>query len=220
VDPDNAFSRATARLLAPLTRPAFTWLLERRLQDDLKVYHWAEVQKVQPETAGQRASLAPVQFYRGAQVVNWMLSHPWVVEPGQSPTEGMDYYFSDVRQHFRNLAVELYSVENHYLGYVVFQISTLRSRLELKTLDVYLEPSVDRNTLAALAVHYASKLRADRIDLPMEAVVDLQKLKTGRLLLEKRYRIYQCYPKKEDSPLALAWNELRFEYSDGDMAFS
>jgi GNAT superfamily N-acetyltransferase len=53
MNPDNAFSRATARLLAPLTRPVFTWLLERSLRDDLKAYRWEEVNAVQPETAAQ-----------------------------------------------------------------------------------------------------------------------------------------------------------------------
>jgi GNAT superfamily N-acetyltransferase len=220
VHPDNAFSRATARLLSPLTRPVFSWLLERRLRNDLKAYHWMEVKSVQPETPAQRLSLAPVQFYRGSQVVNWMLSHPWVVEPGQSPTEEMDYYFSDVRQRFFNLALEVYSLQDDYLGYVVFQASTTRDRLELKILDVALDPVVDRRLLAALAVHFGRKIRAGRIDLPAEAVVELRKSRLGRLLLEARQRIYQCYPKAEDSPLALAWKEIRFEYSDGDMPFS
>ena len=217
---ENKSTRGVAKVLSPFTRPFFTWLLERRLCSLLETFHIAETAAVRMETDAQLASLAPVQFYRGAEIVNWMRQYPWVVEPGQSPTERMDFYFSDVRQRFRTIALEFSSAQNEYLGYVVCQISTIRGRLELKILDVALEPGVDRTCLLALALRYARQFNVERIDLPAEAVGDLQKSRLGKLLLERRERIYQCYPKAKDSPLALAWESIHFQYSDGDMPFS
>ena len=235
---ENRFTRATARILSPLTRRVFTGLVKRSLRQSTSSLRAQEVESIRPETPAQLSGLAPVQFWRGAEAVNWMLRYPWVLEPGQSPTERMDFYFSDVRRLFKNVALELYSAGD-YQGYVVFQITSaderqilptkrqilptkrhLQERAEVKTLDVSLAASTDQRFILPLALRYARRYNAGLVSLPEAAVDDFRKTSLGKLLLLRRERIYQCMPKSQDSPLAQAWERITLTFSDGDMPFS
>ncbi len=216
---ENRFTRATARLLSPLSRWLFTRLVNHSLRKFKSSLQAQEVESVRPETPAQLVNLAPVQFWRGAEVVNWMLHDPWVLEPGQSPTERMDFYFSDVRRLFKNVALELFSAGD-YQGYVVFQVTSGQAHTEVKILDVSLAASVDQRTLLPLALCYARQFNASLVSLPEAAVEDFRKTSLGKLLLLRRERIYQCMPRSQDSPLAQAWERLTFTFSDGDMPFS
>ena len=235
---ENRFTRATARFLSPLTRRLFTCLVNRSLQQFKTSLQAQEVESVRPETPAQLVNLAPVQFWRGAEVVNWMLHYPWVLEPGQSPTERMDFYFSDVRRLFKNVALELDSA-GEYRGYVVFQVTSaeerqilptkqqrlptkrqIQERTEVKTLDVSLAASTDQRFILPLALGYARQFNASLVTLPEAAVEDFRKTSLGKLLLLRRERIYQCMPRSQDSPLAQAWERITFTFGDGDMPFS
>ena len=149
-----------------------------------------------------------------------MLRYPWVLESGHSPTERMDFYFSDVRRLFKNVAVELHSTGNEYQGYVVFQVTSGQERTEVKTLDVSLAPAADQRLIFPLALRYARQYNASLVSLPEAAVEDFRKSRLGKLLLLRRERIYQCMPKSQESPLAQAWERITLMFSDGDMPFS
>jgi hypothetical protein len=217
---ENRFTRATASLLSPVMRRLFTGLVNRSQRHKKDFYQAQEVEFVRPETPVQLANLAAVQFWRGAEVVNWMLRYPWVLAPRQSPTERMDFYFSDVRKTFKNVAVELASPGNEYQGYVVFQITSSQNRIEVKTLDVSLAASADQGFILPLTLRYARQYHASLISLPEAAVEDFRKTHLGKMLLLRRERIYQCMPRSQDSPLAQAWERITFTFSDGDMPFS
>jgi GNAT superfamily N-acetyltransferase len=217
---ENGLTRFTARLLSGLTRPFFTAWLLRASAGGLEGIKVVETNSVRAETPAQKAGLPRVHLRRGPEMVNWMLAYPWVVEPGQSPTENMDFYFSDVRPTFRSFAVEIIDSQGEYHGYVVFQVSRLHDQVEAKILDVSLAEPADRRCLLGLAARYAARYHASQVDLPAEAVAGLRKSTLGRLLLQRRERIYQCLPKEPGSALSLAWPEIHFSYSDGDMPFS
>ncbi|MBM3144315.1 MAG: GNAT family N-acetyltransferase [Chloroflexi bacterium] len=160
------------------------------------------------------------ELHRGVDAVNWMLKYPWVVESGQSITEEMDYFFSDARPMYRTIAVEVFSPEDEYKGFVVFSASQKGKQFMLKTLDYRLSNPSDGRYVLALAIHYGRKFLADTIEIPAEAAADLRPRLLGKLLLHKKERIYQCMPKDDDSPLAQAWEVLTLKLVDGDMAFS
>jgi len=42
----------------------------------------------------------------------------------------------------------------------------------------------------------------------------------GKLIVTKKQRICQVHPKSEDSPLGLAWRDLKQSYVDGDTPFT
>ncbi|MBL7161826.1 MAG: hypothetical protein ISS57_04410 [Anaerolineales bacterium] len=160
------------------------------------------------------------ELHRGVDAVNWMLKYPWVVETGQSITEEMDYFFSDARPIYRLIALEVFSPEDEYKGFVVFSASQKGNKFMLKTLDYCFANPSDRRYVLALAVHFGREYLADTIEIPEEAAVNLRPRLLGKLLLHKKERIYQCMPKDEDSPLAQAWEDITLKLVDGDMAFS
>lgn len=206
-------------LLAPVLKPFFyAWLAATQAQV-LAGIRFREVDQLrgEPPTCPHRPR---VELHRGVDAVNWMLTYPWVLESGQSLTEEMNYYFSDARPLFRFIALEVYSPEDEYKGFVVFSVTRKKDQVMLKTLDYrFTNPSENRYALA-LAIHYGRQYQADTIELPAEVAAHLRSSLLGRLLLHRKQRIYQAMPKDEDSPLAQAWEEMKLNLSDGDMAFS
>lgn len=161
-----------------------------------------------------------VELHRGIDAVNWMIEYPWVIETGQSVTEDMEYFFSDTRPLYRFLAHEIYSLDDEYLGFVVFSISKKGKKTVIRTLDYCFTNPSDRRYLLALAIKHGKQYQADTVELPQEAVHQLRKSILGRILLHKKERIYQCKPRDGLSPLAQAWDDIELQLVDGDMAFS
>ncbi|MBN1665609.1 MAG: GNAT family N-acetyltransferase [Anaerolineales bacterium] len=216
-------SRALAQRLAPITRRWFyRWLL-RATQPALagiRVQEGTRLEKEPPRPVDQ----PQVELQRGLEVINWMLADPWVVACGESPTEAMDYYFSDARPSFSNIALQVYDQEDKYLGFVVFSLSETGTHTMLKLLDYRFTNPSQRRYALALAVQYASQAQADWIELPLEVGQHLAGSPGGRLLarllLQPKERIYQAMPRAEDSPLAELWQQIELKLVDGDMAFS
>jgi GNAT superfamily N-acetyltransferase len=213
----NGFSETFARRVGSLTKGIFYRLLSPpKCRISCK-----EVSQVREETPEQRANLPKVCLYRGPKAVNWMLRYPWVVEPGQSQTEGLDYYFSDVRDQFRQIALEITSpLDSAYKGYMVLSVSTVRQKTELKVLDISLADPADEQAILPIVLRYGREAGADMIVLPKRLAEPLEGSWLGRLLLHKKLRTTQVHPKGENSPLELSWREMELNYCDGDMAFS
>jgi hypothetical protein len=214
----SPLSDALAKAAAPLTRGIFSPRLAR-LEAKLSAgFQFREVEQIHTEPAVP-PHRPEIELHRGVDAVNWMLAYPWVVESGQSVTEKMDYYFSDTRSIYRQIAVEVYDLEDDYLGFAVFAVSQQGEKTVLKTRDFRIkQPSYERAVLA-LALHYGRAYNAVTIEFPAEIAAHL----TGglrKVLLQSKERIYQCMPKSIDSPLARLWFEISFHLWDGDMAFS
>jgi hypothetical protein len=218
VNISSPLSEALSRVVSPFTRSAFSARLER-LEAELSAgFRFQEVERIQAEPAVPPHRPA-VELHRGVDAVNWMLAYPWVVETGSSVTEHLDYYFSDARSMYRQIAVEVYDSGDHYLGFAIFSISQQGDKTVLKTRDFCFEqPSYERAVLA-LVLRYGRTSNAATIELPAEIAAHF-KGPLRRVLLQPKERIYQCMPKNEDSPLAKLWPEISLHLWDGDMAFS
>lgn len=218
---NNRFAHAFEALVAPLTRPIIYRWLWRSVRDDYLAVQTKQVRTLSGKLAGLARRTPEVGLVRGVEAINWMLVYPWVVEPDESPTGDLDFYFSDVRPVFKNIAVEIYGLQDRrLLGFAVFSLSTIDRKLTLKILDHGCVDPADRKYVLALAVHYAREQRADRLELPGHLVDYFGGRLLRSLLLVRKSRTYQAHPKGEDSPLAQAWPEFSFAYPDGDMPFS
>ncbi len=207
------------RLLAPVLKPFFYAWLAATQTEVLADIRFREVDQLRGEPTSY-PHRPRVKLHRGVDAVNWMLAYPWIVESGQSATEEMDYYFSDARALYRLIALEVYSPDDAYKGFVVFSVTRKKDQVVLKTLDYrFSNPSENRYALA-LAIHFGRQYQADTIELPAEVADHLLGSLLGRLLLHRKQRICQAMPKNEDSPLAQAWEEIELNLCDGDMAFS
>jgi GNAT superfamily N-acetyltransferase len=211
-------AKTLAKAAAPITRYFFSPHLTRIEAELSTGFRFQEVNKIhaEPNTPPHRSD---VELHRNVDAVNWMLTYPWVVESGSSVTESLDYYFSDTRSMYEQIAIEVYDMSDHYIGFVVFSASQQGEKTVLKTRDFRFEqPSYERAVLA-LALRYGREYDAETIELPAEAARFMPG-KLHNVLLQPKERIYQCMPKSDDSPLALLWQEINFHLWDGDMSFS
>ncbi len=214
----SPLTEALAKTAAPLTQRMFAPRLEKLASQLAEGFRFQEVEQIHADPAAAPHRPA-IELHRAVEAVNWMLAYPWVVESGASVTENMDYYFSDARPTYRLIAVEVYDAKDTYLGFVVFSISSKGEQTSLKTRDFrFSQPSYERAVLA-LALRYAREYGAATIEIPAETAAHLPE-KLGKLLLQRKERIYQCMPQSEDSPLARLWPEISLHLWDGDMAFS
>ena len=159
-------------------------------------------------------------FYRDVSVVNWMLEHPWILETARNPGPVSSYAFSDRRDRFRYVAMEIHGARADDLkGYLVLSISTERSRTIVKVLDFHIATDADLGFVFPLAVLKASLQGADQIDLPREVCDSARPGALTRLLLRSEERACFLRPRDARSPLATAQENVRLSYCDGDMAF-
>lgn len=214
-------ARLSNKLLSPLTRPLLHRLLLGFARRSLANITTKEVNQVRTEPAF--TSPPQAGFVRGPQVVNWMLKYPWVVEPGRSPTQNLDYNFSDVYQTYRSFALEIYSKDDRaYQGVVVFTLMEHGGQMTLKILDYDLPPEKVNELVLPLAIRIAAKNQVTQLEGPLELTANFKRQKPGlaRLLLSTKERIYQASPRSENTPLGKAWPELELNYCDGDTPFT
>jgi hypothetical protein len=218
IEINSPLTESFSNWAAPRTQRWFAPRLDALAAQLSEGFHFQEVDQIhaEPHKAPHRPE---TELHRGVEAVNWMLDYPWVIESGQSATEQMDYYFSDARPLYRQIAVEVYTADDKYVGFVVFSVSGKGEKIALKTRDIrFSQPSYERAVLA-LALRYGREYQTSTIELPAEIAAHLPP-HLARQLLQRKERIYQCMPKTEDSPLAQLWSEITFHLWDGDMAFS
>jgi hypothetical protein len=217
----NKLTKLFENLLSPFTKRIFYWLGSQVEKGELQGYSFEEVREIGNHGLDLDEYLPEVSFYRGYDAVNWMLKYPWVSQPGQSPTEKMGFYFTDVRDEFINLAIELYSRDKvEYVGTVVLSYSIIGRQAVLKILDMHFAKEDGVRSVLPLALYYGRNFNVDRIEFPTNVAGSMKSGLMRRLLLHKKQRIYQCHPKDDHSPLGQWWQEIELNYCDGDMPFT
>ncbi len=206
------------RLLGAFLRPILYALAIARVWRGLPDYRFEEVGEVHAPVRDEALETSATMLYRGDEVVNWMLAYPWVMQPGQSQSEGLDFYFSDARPEFKIFALEIYS--DDYRGYVAFQFSVIADIRVLKVLDVSLKSGSDAGYVLPMALAVAKSKRAHQIELPSEYAKALESGLLRKLIVTKKQRICQVHAKAEESSLGKAWRDLQQNYVDGDTPFS
>jgi len=174
------------------------------------------VERVRDGELINKAQKPTICFYRGTRVVNWMLSQPWVLPPGQSPTEKMEYYFADTRPGFEYLPYEVYS-QGKYQGFIVLQYSNNGREKHLKVLDVDLP---DIAWIMPIALKVGADIGVEFYEMNADYASGLKGKLLGCLLIDVRKRIYQYYAASEDSPLIKYGEEIHFDLTDGDFSFT
>jgi len=217
----NNFTKFFERLASPMTKRLFYWLVYHGENGELKAYHYNEVDDLNYHGVDLDATLPDVAFYRGPEVINWMLKYPWVVKPGQSSTDKKDYYFTDTREKFSTIAVEVNSAgSGEFLGFVILSYSIIGGKGVLKVLDIHLLNREDMRGLLPLIISYGCNFNVDKIELPASLAEGINSRITRRFLLHQKQRLYQCHPENDQSPLGNCWQEIELNYCDGDMPFT
>ncbi|MBW8009816.1 MAG: GNAT family N-acetyltransferase [Chloroflexi bacterium] len=206
------------RVFTPLFKPfLYSWVL-RLANKGLTPITTKRVKQIRPANADRQLNSNRIAFYRSPQIINWMLEYPWNLQPGQSRTEAMDYYFTDVRVGFEIFALEVYGED--YKGFIIFQISQIEGRWVLKTLDHDFSDPEYESYILPIALKLAKEKRVDVIEISHRITLPIESSLIGRLILGTKQRIYQCKPKSEDSPLGRNWTNITLSYVDGDTPFT
>lgn len=176
---------------------------------------WEEVEQVTESAAP--ADGRDVRFLRDAEVVNWMLRHPWVVEDPRG--DSGRYHFTRARRVFRQEALELRG-PGESRGYAVLSVASRGERTSLRVLDHRLETPEEHAAVAVAAAGYARRHQADEILFPEEFGPVLERVPGARLLLKRGRRPFLCRPHDPEGPVARALEELHPGFEDGDVAFT
>jgi GNAT superfamily N-acetyltransferase len=160
-------------------------------------------------------------FYRGPELINWMLQEKWVLSQGDNPQEVSGYHFSGIRKFFKYIVLKLY-YKNHqnYNGFIVLCISSYKGKTILRVLDHLFKTSEVISGACAAVLKYAKKYQADRIEFSDKMGDYLNDQIYFKRFLKKQIREYRYFPAHENSPLERAKKTIQFDYCDGDTAFT
>jgi len=163
----------------------------------------------------------PPFFYRGPELINWMLQERWVLSRCNDMPKKSGYYFSGIRKLFTYIALKLY-YRNHqnYKGFIILCVSSNKGKTVLRVLDHSLKmPDVIPAACAAV-LKYAGKYQADRVEFSDKMGHYLNRRIFFKRFLKKQQREYIYFPAHENSPLEQVKKKIRFDYCDGDTAFT
>jgi hypothetical protein len=150
-----------------------------------------------------------------------MIDSPWVIS-GNRPGEGaVRYYFSDVRDIFRYVAMEIHPKEKGGpLGFLVLSISYKKKKTRVKILDFCFKNPADDEIAVYLALKHARAYLADRIEYPRHLAIYFNRHAEFKKLVKKQSRLYMFYPRSSQSPLAVYRETIALDYCDGDTAMA
>jgi len=198
---------------------AFISIGHRRLARSVVVEEKFSLEEEAADMLEQRGKEAPV-FYRGREIINWMLQYPWVSSAKQESTPG--YYFADYRPLFKQILVNLRTIDSgNVVGTVLCSVSAEDELVKLTVQDFNFNRPEDLRLLMVVALRLAAKNQADRLILPEECASHLPKFSPLRLLLIRRQRTYFAHSKRTKSVLLRSvLDRLNLQLSDGDCAFT
>lgn len=160
-------------------------------------------------------------FFRGPEVINWMLQNKWVCSQKYQKMEGLPYHFSDFRQFFSYIPLKIYSIKTkQYLGFMVICISSFKGKTILRILDNSLKDKGVIPKGCAVALTFAARYNADRVEFPDNMGQWLKEHIFFKRLIKKQKRDYLYFPRKKNSSLEKYREKILPDYCDGDTAFT
>lgn len=221
--PRPGFIRLLQRPVYRLTKRLFyRRVAQRSARRPMRQFSCRTVDRIDESVFGEsERQSAGVSFFRGTEAVNWMLEHPWVVSgnPRKAGTTG--YYFSDVRDIFRYVAIEIDSAQKGGpAGFLVLSVSRKKGKTRVKILDFYFKNPADEEIAVYLALKHAGACFADRIEYPCSLSKYFNQRAEFKALIKKQSRSYMFYPDSSRSPLSVCRGKIALGYCDGDTALT
>ena len=211
------------RLIYTITKRILYRSAWRRSQRRQKPgFRWKVVDQIDESAGGSLyRQIKRPSFFRGVEVVNWMLKHPWLVPKSEKKSDGANFYFSITREMFTYVAIAINSSDSgRPKGFLVLSVSKKKTRMRVKILDFYFNQREDREIAAFLALRYAKIFLADRIDFPAGFEKYFKQMIGFKKLIKKQSHLFMFYPASNRSPLAVNNDKIALNYCDGDTAFT
>jgi hypothetical protein len=160
-------------------------------------------------------------FYRGPELINWMLQERWVLSRRDNLPKVSGYHFSGIRNFFTYVVLKLYyKNKRNYKGFIILCVSSHKGKTVLRVLDHLFKTSHVISGACAAVLKYARLHQADRVEFSDEIGSYLNRRIYLNKFLKKQKREYLYFPAHENSPLEQVKKEIQFDYCDGDTAFT
>ncbi len=199
----------------------FYRLLLKYQESDIENITFKEVNEISKEAIELSGHNEPTtEFYRGRDIINWMLQYKWDPELDNAEERYSNYRFSNIFGFFKFIALDVYSANGKdYKGFLVLSVSLKKSTTILKILDFHFCHHADEKYILSITFKYAKDYLADYIILPYSLAVHCENKYRLRLLMNKKKHICLCRPKSKNSLLATSLHEINLKYCDGDIPF-
>ncbi len=203
-----------------LMKKMFFSRLLRSFRHEAATFAVREVEQIAEFPGHASTEVTGPRFYRSVEVINWMLTYPWVVSRDKA-IEKSEYYFSTRRDLFTYKAFHIESEnEPSLLGFVVVSILTHKGRTVVKVLDhAYRDPDVGFMTMV-VALRCARRYLADRVEYDVNLGRYLPGWLDKKHFIKKQERLYLFHPRDENSPLSEYRGGFHLRYGDGDTGFA
>jgi GNAT superfamily N-acetyltransferase len=157
------------------------------------------------------------RFYRGNEVLKWMLRHPWVVD--DRPPTTPPYYFADTRPYFRYMPIEI-SKGGRRLGWLILCISMKGSECLVKLLDFEVDSFAAVWAIFGVVCTYAKRVGAGKMILPIEMEQPAGSAPFASTTMSIQERLYACHRTNgSGSVLPADLSTIALHLADGDTAF-
>ena len=163
------------------------------------------------------------RFFRGIEVINWMLKYRWVISARHetAEAEGEPYYFSLVSELFDYVALEIYSANKKvFKGFLILSVLVKKGRTWVKILDFAFKDPNDGNLAAYFGLIYANNFSADRLEFPARLQGYFRQNPLLQPLIKKQQRLYLFYPRTDGSAFETCIGGIQLDYCDADTAFT
>ena len=150
-----------------------------------------------------------------------MITFPWISSCDTSSAKRDNYYFSNQRNWFEYIVIELYSKKSGlWQGFIVFSLSRHKQRTVLKALDHRLISPVNPAVLLETTLFTAEQIGVDCIELSADWDTDYTIVSDSNFMIKKKKRSYCYYPGDPQGLLQDALFAIHLDYCDGDIAFT
>jgi GNAT superfamily N-acetyltransferase len=161
------------------------------------------------------------RFFRGIEVINWMLTYRWLISAAHEKAEAEPYYFSLVSELFDYMALEIYSAEKQELkGFLILSVLVKKGMTWVKILDYAFNDSSNIDLAVYHALIVAQQFSADRLEFPADLLNYFEQNPLLKPLIKEQQRRYLFYPKKQGSVLEDCVGKIKLNYCDADTTFT
>lgn len=146
---------------------------------------------------------------RGAEEINWIIKHPWIIEGAKEDKNSKRYYFSSINKTFFYQIIKLTNLNNEIIGIVLINIREKNLSIPFIFAEKDIYSDICRVLINTMIYHKLSMITTYNEDLAYEL---------------KKISAPFCFRKEIKKPYLLAkkfpWiTELKFQDGDGDAAF-
>lgn len=212
-------TRASAGLFKPWRKRFYRRLLKSVRIGPSEALRATEVSGIDSSVVDERDASTP-RFYRGREILRWMLTDKWVIDRTGSQNSGSNFFFSSIRDHFSYVPLKLSHGGNEGAGFVILSVSSNKGERTLKVVDYQISPGTSIRGLSQVILQQAERIEATRILLPPQLHETFAGIPLLTKILTTRNIYYFARPGRKDSMLATVVDDIRLDFCDGDLAFT